>query len=59
LALEQRHLSHPQPVKVDQGEERLVARVIDGREEAPGFDLAEVARKALVGREVRRQRGAG
>jgi len=57
LTLEKRHLPYTQPIEVDQGEEGLIARIIDGREETTELELAEVARKALVWRGGQRSGG--
>lgn len=56
---QEEHLSHAQAVVVHQGEERPVTRIRDGREEAPGLVLSQVARDLLMGMREDGQRGQG
>ena len=42
---QQRDLTHPKTVLVDQREEQLIARLVNGRQESPNLILREVARE--------------
>ena len=52
------HLSHAQSVEIDQGEQRLISRLRDHREEPLDFRLREVARQLpRAGNESERRSG--